>query len=62
MAGRCPLDLPPGLPVATLSAFKINLVDVGPLRRLARLEGYRLFTGLKGALTENSAAVPVPAV
>ena len=52
----------PGLPVAAyddLSAFKIYLVDVGLLRRLAHLaptafgEGSRLFTEFKGALTEN---------
>ncbi len=52
----------PGLPVAAyddLSAFKIYLVDVGLLRRLARLaptafgEGDRLFVEFKGALTEN---------
>ena len=52
----------PGLPVAAyddLSAFKIYLVDVGLLRRLARLapaafaEGNRLFAEFKGALTEN---------
>ena len=52
----------PGLPVAAyddLSAFKIYLVDVGLLRRLAYLaptafgEGNRLFTEFKGALTEN---------
>ena len=42
-----------------LSAFKIYLVDVGLLRRLAHLaptafgEGNRLFTEFKGALTEN---------
>ena len=42
-----------------LSAFKIYLVDVGLLRRLAMLaptafgEGNRLFTEFKGALTEN---------
>ena len=42
-----------------LSAFKIYLVDVGLLRRLALLaptafgEGNRLFTEFKGALTEN---------
>ena len=42
-----------------LSAFKIYLVDVGLLRRLAQLaptafgEGNRLFTEFKGALTEN---------
>ena len=46
----------PGLP---MSAFKIYLVDVGLLRRLAQLaptafgEGNRLFTEFKGALTEN---------
>ena len=52
----------PGLPVAAydnLSAFKIYLVDVGLLRRLAQLtptafgEGNRLFTEFKGTLTEN---------
>ena len=52
----------PGLPVAAyddLSAFKIYLVDVGLLRRLAQLaptafgEGNRLFIEFKGALTEN---------
>lgn len=51
-----------GLPVAAyddLSAFKIYLVDVGLLRRLAQLsptafgEGNRLFTEFKGALAEN---------
>lgn len=52
----------PGLPLSAyddLSAFKIYLVDVGLLRRLALLaptafgEGNRLFTEFKGALTEN---------
>lgn len=52
----------PGIPVCAyddLSAFKIYLVDVGLLRRLASLsptafgEGNRLFTEFKGALTEN---------
>ncbi|MCM1038390.1 MAG: ATP-binding protein [Ruminococcus sp.] len=52
----------PELPVSAyddLSAFKIYLVDVGLLRRLAMLsptafgEGNRLFTEFKGALTEN---------
>ena len=52
----------PGLPVTAyddLSAFKIYLVDVGLLRRLAKLaptafgDGNRLFTEFKGALTEN---------
>ena len=52
----------PGLQIAAyddLSAFKIYLVDVGLLRRLAQLaptafgEGSRLFTEFKGALTEN---------
>ena len=52
----------PGLPIAAyddLSAFKIYLVDVGLLRRLAQLaptafgEGNRLFTEFKGALAEN---------
>ena len=42
-----------------LSAFKIYLMDVGLLRRLAQLaptafgEGNRLFTEFKDALTEN---------
>ena len=52
----------PGLHVAAyddLSAFKIYLVDVGLLRRLAQLapmafgEGNHLFLKFKGALTEN---------
>lgn len=52
----------PRLPISAyddLSAFKIYLVDVGLLRRLAQLaptafgEGDRLFTEFKGALTEN---------
>lgn len=52
----------PGLPISAyddLSAFKIYLVDVGILRRLAKLapsafgEGNRLFVEFKGALTEN---------
>lgn len=52
----------PSLPVSAyddFSAFKIYLVDVGLLRRLAMLaptafgEGNRLFTEYKGALTEN---------
>ncbi|MCR4600874.1 MAG: ATP-binding protein [Clostridia bacterium] len=52
----------PGLPISAyddLSAFKLYLVDVGLLRRLAQLapaafaEGTRLFTEFKGALTEN---------
>lgn len=52
----------PGLPLSAyddLSAFKIYLVDVGLLRRLSQLaptafgEGNRLFTEIKGALTEN---------
>ena len=52
----------PGLPIAAyddLSAFKIYLVDMGLLRRLAQLaptafgEGNQLFTEFKGALTEN---------
>ena len=47
------------LPRLTCLAFKIYLVDVGLLRRLAQLaptafgEGNRLFTEFKGALTEN---------
>ena len=52
----------PGIPIAAyddLSAFKIYLVDLGLLRRMAQLapsafgEGNRLFTEFKGALTEN---------
>ena len=52
----------PKIPMAAyddLSAFKLYLVDVGLLRRLAQLaptafgEGNRLFTEFKGALTEN---------
>jgi len=52
----------PGLPISAyddLSVFKIYLVDVGILRRLAQLaptafgEGNRLFTEFKGALSEN---------
>lgn len=52
----------PSLPIAAyddLSAFKIYMVDVGLLCRLAQLaptafgEGNRLFTEFKGALTEN---------
>ena len=52
----------PGLPVSAyddLAAFKIYMVDVGLLRRLAQLsptafgEGNRLFTEFKGALSEN---------
>lgn len=52
----------PKLPMSAyddISAFKIYLVDVGLLRRLAELaptafgDGNRLFTEFKGALTEN---------
>lgn len=52
----------PGLPLSAyddLTAFKIYLVDVGLLRRLALLaptafgEGNRLFTEFRGALSEN---------
>lgn len=52
----------PGLPLSSyddLTAFKLYLLDVGLLRRLALLdpgaisEGNRLFTEFKGALTEN---------
>lgn len=52
----------PNLPISAyddLSAFKIYMVDVGLLRRLAQLspsafgEGNRLFVEFKGALTEN---------
>jgi predicted AAA+ superfamily ATPase len=55
----------PGLPLAAyedLSAFKLFALDVGVLRRLARLpvpaltDGNRLFTEFRGALTENYAA------
>lgn len=52
----------PGIPISAyddLTAFKLYLVDVGLLRRLALLapsafsEGNRLFTEFKGALSEN---------
>ena len=52
----------PGLPISAyddLSAFKLYMVDVGLLRRLALLapsafaEGKRLFVEFKGALSEN---------
>lgn len=52
----------PGLPISgydDLMAFKLYLVDVGLLRRLALLapsafsEGSRLFTEFRGALSEN---------
>jgi len=52
----------PGLPISAyddLTAFKLYLVDVGLLRRLALLapsafsEGNRLFIEFKGALSEN---------
>lgn len=52
----------PRLPMSAyddIAAFKIYMVDVGLLRRLAQLsptafgEGNRLFTEFKGALTEN---------
>ncbi|MDR2108407.1 MAG: AAA family ATPase [Coriobacteriales bacterium] len=52
----------PGLPISAydmLDAFKLYLLDVGLLRRHARLapsafaEGNRLFTEFKGAMTEN---------
>jgi predicted AAA+ superfamily ATPase len=52
----------PGLPISAyddMGAFKLYLVDVGLLRRLALLapsaflEGNRLFTEFKGALSEN---------
>lgn len=54
----------PGLPISAyddLTAFKLYLVDVGLLRRLAMLapsafsEGNRLFTEFKGSLSENYA-------
>lgn len=52
----------PGLPISAyddISAFKLYMVDVGLLRRLALLapsafaEGARLFVEFKGALSEN---------
>ena len=52
----------PRLPIAAYddsSAFKLYLIDIGLLRRLAQLaptafgDGNRLFTEFKGALTEN---------
>ena len=52
----------PGIPISAyddLSAFKIYMLDVGLLRKHAHLstsafvEGNRLFTEFKGALTEN---------
>jgi predicted AAA+ superfamily ATPase len=52
----------PGLPISAnddFSAFKLYAADVGLLRRMALLEpsvlieGDKLFTGFKGALTEN---------
>ena len=55
-------SLKPSLPLKAyddLSAFKIFMNDVGLLRRLSQLdpvaliEGNRLFTEFKGALTEN---------
>ena len=55
-------SIAPGLPMSAyddLTAFKLYLVDVGLLRRLSQLsptafvEGNRLFTEFKGALTEN---------
>jgi predicted AAA+ superfamily ATPase len=54
----------PGIPLSAyddLSAFKLYLVDVGLMRRQAKLapsvfaEGNRLFTEFKGALSENYA-------
>ncbi|MFA5848895.1 MAG: ATP-binding protein [Bacteroidales bacterium] len=62
LAYRIYLSEKPSLPLSTyddLSAFKIYMPDVGLLRRLslldpvAILEGHRLFTEFKGALTEN---------
>ncbi len=62
LAYRVFLSEKPSLPISAyddLSAFKIYLPDVGLLRRLALLdpiailEGNRLFTEFKGALTEN---------
>lgn len=52
----------PGIPISAyddMTAFKLYLVDVGLLRRLAQLaptafgEGKRLFTEFKGTLSEN---------
>ncbi|MGB4658683.1 MAG: DUF4143 domain-containing protein, partial [Mobilitalea sp.] len=62
LVGKIYRSTAPGLPISAyddLSAFKIYLVDVGILRRLAQLaptafgEGNRLFTEFKGALSEN---------
>lgn len=59
---RIHLVTKPGLPLAAyhdLGAFKLYALDVGILRRLARLspaafvEGNRLFTEFKGAIIEN---------
>jgi predicted AAA+ superfamily ATPase len=62
LVGKIYRSSSPGLPIAAyddLSSFKLYLVDVGLLRRLALLapsafgEGNRLFTEFKGALSEN---------
>ncbi len=59
---RVTLNTKPGIPLVAyddLSVFKLYALDVGILRRLARLaptafaEGNRLFTEFKGAIVEN---------
>jgi predicted AAA+ superfamily ATPase len=59
---RVTLNTKPGIPLAAyddLSAFKLYALDVGIVRRMARLaptafaEGNRLFTEFKGAIVEN---------
>tara|TARA_B110000046_G_scaffold81_1_gene109 strand:+ start:535 stop:1851 length:1317 start_codon:yes stop_codon:yes gene_type:complete len=56
------LSTKPGIPLAAyddVSAFKLYALDVGIMRKMARLaptayaEGSRLFTEFKGAMTEN---------
>jgi hypothetical protein len=56
------LSTKPGIPLSAyddLSAFKLYALDVGIMRKMARLaptayaEGSRLFTEFKGAMTEN---------
>lgn len=56
------LNTKPGIPLSAyddLSAFKLYALDVGIMRRMARLnpsayaEGNRLFTEFKGAIVEN---------
>lgn len=62
LAYRVFLSNKPSLPLSAyddLSCFKVYTLDIGILRRLSRLdpiaivEGNRLFTEFKGALTEN---------